>query len=108
MYIDGFSADDSQPHTVQIYSDISAGKHLLRSLSSLNLVLKILPHIEWATRDDNQLVVWDTTENNDIIYHSVTRQNPQFMVENDDIAEDGTAYYAILNVSPQANSLILA
>ncbi|KAF5346060.1 hypothetical protein D9756_010802 [Leucocoprinus leucothites] len=48
MYIDAFAANDSQPHSVQIYSDISG---------------------QWASRDDTTLVQWDTLQNDTLTYH---------------------------------------
>ncbi|KXN87094.1 hypothetical protein AN958_09304 [Leucoagaricus sp. SymC.cos] len=74
MYIDGFSFNDSQPHSVQVYSDITG---------------------EWATSDNSARVKWDTKENHDMVYHFVTRQQPQPLEDNDNAADDGTVYFAM-------------
>ncbi|KAF5360446.1 hypothetical protein D9756_005173 [Leucocoprinus leucothites] len=73
MYIDGFSTNDSSPHSVQVYSDITA---------------------EWAARDITTPVKWDTVEADTMIYHHVTRQTPEPLEDNNDFAEDMNVYYA--------------
>ncbi|KAF9445097.1 hypothetical protein P691DRAFT_735541 [Macrolepiota fuliginosa MF-IS2] len=74
MFVDAFAATDAQAHNVQVYTDISA---------------------EWVTRDDTQVVVWNTTETDTMVYHNVTKRSPSPMTENGNIAEDSVAYYAM-------------
>lgn len=54
--------------------------------------------VEWVSKEDGTLVVWNTTDKNDMIYHRVERQSPSPMVENGGIAEDATGYYATTKV----------
>ncbi|KAF9443528.1 hypothetical protein P691DRAFT_778832 [Macrolepiota fuliginosa MF-IS2] len=74
MFVDAFSATDGQAHRIQVYSDISA---------------------EWVTRDNGQVVIWNTTETDTMVYHNVTRKTPFPMIENNNMAEDPVAYYAM-------------
>ncbi|KAF9444696.1 hypothetical protein P691DRAFT_677102 [Macrolepiota fuliginosa MF-IS2] len=74
MFVDAFSAIDDQAHSIQIYTDISA---------------------EWVTRHDGQVVIWNTTETDTMVYHNVTRQSPLPMTDDHNIAEDSIAYYAM-------------
>ncbi|KAI9434461.1 hypothetical protein H4582DRAFT_779038 [Lactarius indigo] len=65
---------DGAAHAVQVYSDISA---------------------EWLSADRSQEVVWSTTTNNDVIYHTVKLQSPAVFNEISTQAEWGTLHYAM-------------
>ncbi|KAJ3568846.1 hypothetical protein NP233_g5446 [Leucocoprinus birnbaumii] len=78
LYIDGFSVTDSSSHNVQVYSDITA---------------------EWAARDITTLVKWDAYQDDTMIYHHVTRQEPDPLDDDKDFAEDSDVYYATLKRS---------
>ncbi|KAF9443524.1 hypothetical protein P691DRAFT_787943 [Macrolepiota fuliginosa MF-IS2] len=74
MFIDGFSASDSQAHNIQVYTEITA---------------------EWASSNNENVVVWNTTETDTMVYHRVTRESPLAMVTgNKAMAEDSIVYYA--------------
>ncbi|KAF9443521.1 hypothetical protein P691DRAFT_679373, partial [Macrolepiota fuliginosa MF-IS2] len=74
MFLDGFPATDSQPHNIQVYTDITA---------------------EWVTSDDTQVIMWNTTETDTMVYHNLTRETPPSTVNNGDFAEDSVVYYAM-------------
>lgn len=40
------------------------------------------------------LAKWDTVEEDTVVYHHVTRQEPQLFQDNDNFAEDSSVYYA--------------
>ncbi|KAI9434458.1 hypothetical protein H4582DRAFT_1818664 [Lactarius indigo] len=65
---------DGAAHAVQVYSDISG---------------------EWMSADRSQVIVWSTTTNNDVIYHTVKLQNPAVFNEISTQAEWGTLHYAM-------------
>ncbi|KAH9055600.1 hypothetical protein EDB87DRAFT_1567201 [Lactarius vividus] len=65
---------DGAAHAVQVYSDISA---------------------EWLSADRSQVVVWSTTTNNDVVYHTTKLQNPAVFNEISTQAEWGTLHYAM-------------
>ncbi|KAI9434455.1 hypothetical protein H4582DRAFT_2080814 [Lactarius indigo] len=65
---------DGSAHAVQVYSDISA---------------------EWLSADRSQEVVWSTTTNNDVIYHTAKLQSPAMFNEISTQAEWGTLHYAM-------------
>jgi len=48
--------------------------------------------------DQSQVVVWSTTANSDIVYHSVRLQNPIVFSEIATQAEWGTLYFAMKSV----------
>ncbi|KAH9052374.1 hypothetical protein EDB87DRAFT_1722946, partial [Lactarius vividus] len=65
---------DGAAHTVQVFSHLSS---------------------EWVSADRNQVVVWTTTTNSDVVYHSVRLQNPAVFNEIATQQEWGTLHYAI-------------
>jgi len=48
--------------------------------------------------DRNQVIVWSTTANSDVVYHSVRLQNPIVFSEIATQAEWGTLYFAMKSV----------
>ena len=54
---------------------------------------------EWVSGNRSQTIRGSTTENNNVVFHSVTLQNPTTFKEITDQAEWGTLYYAMLRVS---------
>ncbi|EKM77069.1 hypothetical protein AGABI1DRAFT_108435 [Agaricus bisporus var. burnettii JB137-S8] len=74
LFVDGFVADDGNPHTIQLYSDISG---------------------EWISHDLSTQMKWDTQDSPDnMVYHHLEPRDPKSMIDNADSAEDATAYYA--------------
>ncbi|KAF9007841.1 hypothetical protein BDQ17DRAFT_1323784 [Cyathus striatus] len=73
LYIDAWSLD-GQSHSVQFYSDMTG---------------------EWLTSTITNPVQWNTTEVDDVLYHQMRRSSLLSMVENKDMAEDGTLYFAM-------------
>ncbi|TRM62817.1 hypothetical protein BD626DRAFT_41413 [Schizophyllum amplum] len=69
---------DGSSHSVQFYSDVSA---------------------EWLSHDLATIVEWDTTTTANSIYHKAIPQDPQPMVEESGLAQDGTLYYGVANSS---------
>ena len=68
------------------------------------IVLQNLPSYpsfvtEWNSGDRTQTILWTTTPNNDIVFHSVTLQTQVEFKEVIDQAEWGTLYYAMQAVS---------
>ncbi|KAJ3489039.1 hypothetical protein NLI96_g2399 [Meripilus lineatus] len=68
------NSTDSQAHTVQVYSDVSA---------------------EWNSGNRSEKVVWDTHDTGSTRYHQVQLQHPQTMANFNDQAEDVTLYFAM-------------
>ena len=54
---------------------------------------------EWLSGDRSQPISWSTTNNSELIYHSVGLENPAEFTENNNQAEWGTLYYAMKSVS---------
>ncbi|KAH9026781.1 hypothetical protein EDB84DRAFT_1501283, partial [Lactarius hengduanensis] len=50
---------------------------------------------EWMSADRNQVIVWTTTTNSDVVYHSVRLQNPAVFNEIATQQEWGTLHYAM-------------
>ncbi|KAF7783397.1 hypothetical protein Agabi119p4_1421 [Agaricus bisporus var. burnettii] len=74
LFVDGFVADDGNPHTIQLYSDISG---------------------EWITQDTSTEMQWVTQDSpENMIYHQLQPRDPKPMIYNGDLAEDSAAYYA--------------
>jgi hypothetical protein len=98
VYVDMASVD-GQPHSVQIYSDISAREPDLFIISlpdlSPNDVL-----VEWASGDrgSEAQVQWNTTEYGGFVYHQAQRIEMAYMQETNDIADYGTVYYGMSEV----------
>ncbi|KAH9065034.1 hypothetical protein EDB87DRAFT_1556192 [Lactarius vividus] len=65
---------DGAAHAVQVHLHLSA---------------------EWMSANRNQIVVWDTTTTSDVVYHSVTLQNPAVFNEIATQPEWGTLHYAM-------------
>ncbi|KXX77889.1 hypothetical protein MMYC01_205785 [Madurella mycetomatis] len=66
-------SSDGTPHDVQVYMDVSG---------------------EWASGDHSQVVEWDTSTSDDIVYHHFSRANQQQFVESREIASWGQWYLA--------------
>ncbi|KAJ6584202.1 hypothetical protein B0H10DRAFT_1833148 [Mycena sp. CBHHK59/15] len=71
MYVDGVASDGKQ-HSVQLYSDISAG---------------------WVTNSLSTSIEWNTTTTSNTAYHQVHSINPVSVFT--DVAEDSIVYYAM-------------
>ncbi|KAF8497612.1 hypothetical protein F5888DRAFT_1923669 [Russula emetica] len=65
---------DGASHDVQVYSDISG---------------------EWNSGDRSQTILWSSTSNADVIFHSVSLQTPAVFTEIINQAEWGNLYYAM-------------
>ncbi|KAH9024050.1 hypothetical protein EDB85DRAFT_2119040 [Lactarius pseudohatsudake] len=65
---------DGEAHAVQVHSHLSA---------------------EWMSANRNQVIVWNTTTTSDVVYHSVTLQNPAVFNEIATQPEWGTLHYAM-------------
>ncbi|TRM62815.1 hypothetical protein BD626DRAFT_548254 [Schizophyllum amplum] len=72
------ASTDGSSHSVQFYSDVSA---------------------EWLSNDLTTIVEWDTTTTANSIYHKASPQDPQPMVEESGLAQDGTLYYGVAKSS---------
>ncbi|KAI0278702.1 hypothetical protein BGY98DRAFT_916704, partial [Russula aff. rugulosa BPL654] len=68
------SSSDNKSHAVQVYSDVSG---------------------EWNSGDRTQNILWHSTFNSDVVFHSVTLQTSATFMEILDQAEWGTLYYAM-------------
>ncbi|KAJ7911892.1 hypothetical protein B0H13DRAFT_1614136 [Mycena leptocephala] len=71
VYIDG-KATDGQPHSIQLYSDISA---------------------EWVSNSLETGIRWNTSQTAHTMYHQVNSTAPTSVFN--DVAEDSVAYYAM-------------
>ncbi|CAA7266373.1 unnamed protein product [Cyclocybe aegerita] len=78
LFIDSVLSADGEARSVQFYSYIDGPV--------------------WVSSTSESAVRWDTTETSSSTHHSISRSNPQPMVEQQDRAEDGTAYYALAKV----------
>ncbi|KAH9028323.1 hypothetical protein EDB84DRAFT_1272333 [Lactarius hengduanensis] len=65
---------DGEAHAVQVHSHLSA---------------------EWMSANRSQVIVWNTTTTSEVVYHSVTLQNPAVFNEIATQPEWGTLYYAM-------------
>ncbi|XP_006457506.1 hypothetical protein AGABI2DRAFT_123370 [Agaricus bisporus var. bisporus H97] len=74
LFVDGFVADDGNPHTIQLYSEIT-GEFISHDTST---------EMRWGTQDSPE----------DMIYHHLEPRDPKSMTDNADSAEDATVYYA--------------
>jgi hypothetical protein len=54
---------------------------------------------EWNSGDRTQKILWHSTSNFDVVFHSVTLQTPATFTEILDQAQWGTLYYAMTAVS---------
>ncbi len=90
VYID-VESNDGQEHSIQLYSDITAGTCLphLRLTPSL-----ILNYVEWISGDPESLAEWSTTKTDSSTIHKAARQSLSSMQEIGSLAEDATVYYA--------------
>ncbi|KIK65890.1 hypothetical protein GYMLUDRAFT_239572 [Collybiopsis luxurians FD-317 M1] len=71
IYFEASSMDGS-PHLLQIYQDISG---------------------EWLSSDITNIMMWNTTTSNSIIYHEGQCSPVQYMTEINNMAEDGVVYF---------------
>ncbi len=90
VYID-VESNDGQEHSIQLYSDISAGACLLHLSLMPSLILN---YVEWISGDSNSLAEWSTTKTDSSAIHKASRQSPPPMQEISNLAEDATVYYA--------------
>ena len=101
---------DGQPHSVQVYSDITAGAQPFRVFwEDGKRIFETYVDLEWCSGNRSETVVWDTTTTDSAVYHAVQLQQPTSLMENNDQAEDVTVYYAMAQVRihlTQTHSLI--
>ncbi|KAJ3517818.1 hypothetical protein NLJ89_g249 [Agrocybe chaxingu] len=84
LFIDSVLSTDGEARSIQFYSYIDG---------------------LWVSSTSESAVRWDTTETSSSTYHSISRSNLQPMVEQQDRAEDGTAYYALAKVTDFIDSI---
>lgn len=82
---------DSQPHSVQLYSDVSGGQFLFFSHSVAPELENV---IDFVSSNVSNAIIWNTTETSRIIYHQVRRLAVDPLAENKDMSEDGVLYFA--------------
>lgn len=68
------------------------------------LIVTLVPFVsiimaEWLSGDRTQEIEWNTTSNNNVIYHTIELQNPAVFNEINTQADWGTLYYAMKSVS---------
>ncbi|KAJ6467832.1 DUF1793-domain-containing protein [Mycena sanguinolenta] len=80
--LDG-TAIDGQPHSIQLYSDISG---------------------EWVTNSLDTGIQWSTTKTSNTVFHQVGSTTPTSVFG--DVAEDSVAYHAISSGHPNLVSII--
>lgn len=81
------SSLDGAEHDVQIYTDVSAGKtYSVHCISTWLLMFAI----EWISGDVAVTAKWDFGLVNDVVYHRLSRQDPQVFSELNDRAEWGS------------------
>ena len=87
---------DGKLHSVQLYSDISAGE-ITRSERPHSEDLPDITCIEWVSGDRTAGVKWSTSPQNTgtSLVHQIQLQSPTQFTENSDQAEDSTVYYGI-------------
>ena len=86
---------DGAAHAVQVYSDVSGGGFF--TVVPAPLCLKFIA--EWLSGDNTQVIKWNTTSNDGVIYHAATLNIPAVFSEINTQAEWGTLYYAMRSVS---------
>ena len=91
------TSNDGQPHSVQVYSDISAGErhscNYVPGHSNLGFML------EWVSGDRGITVNWDSIANDTIIAHQIFATTPKAFSEVNQQAEDARSIIAALPVS---------
>ena len=93
---------DGNSHSVQLYSDISAGT----SLNTCNMTYHLVTG--WLGGNATSIVQWNTTQTASSIYHQAWLQSPQFMQEIANLAEDSTVYYGMQSVRPSSGPYTLS
>ncbi|KAF7783408.1 hypothetical protein Agabi119p4_1432 [Agaricus bisporus var. burnettii] len=74
LFVDGFVADDGNPHKIQLYSDVSG---------------------EWISHDTTTEMEWGTQDSREnMVYHHLEPRDLKSMTDSADSAEDATVYYA--------------
>src|SRR6266566_7227446 len=68
-------------------------------LRNPSFLLSFVTLAEWNSGDRTQKLLWHSTSNSDVIFHSVTLQTPTTFMEVLDQAQWGTLYYAMIAVS---------
>ncbi|KAE9404313.1 DUF1793-domain-containing protein [Gymnopus androsaceus JB14] len=66
------SSNDGKSHSLQVYQDISG---------------------EWTSSNTSNVIQWNTTTSDSIIYHEVQRSPFQYMTEKNNMAEDAVSYH---------------
>lgn len=82
---------DGQPHSVQLYSDVSGGQFIFFACS---VTPELENLIEFVSSDVSNAIVWNTTQTPRIIYHQMRRSAIDSLAENKDMSEDGVLYFA--------------
>jgi hypothetical protein len=93
VYLDG-KAIDGQPHSIQLYSDISGGALTLVP-GTVVIITQVVP-VEWVTNLAGTGIKWSTSKTRNSVYHQVASTTPTSVFE--DVAEDSLAYHAISSV----------
>ena len=89
-------ANDGQPHTVQVYSDISGGKSYVVDGSGWVL----LEVVEWLSEGFDDVMSWNSQRVTDtIFFHETSLQTPQAFTETPDLVGDSKVYHVMLLVS---------
>jgi hypothetical protein len=87
-------SQDGNPHDVQLYADISAGK-----TSPIFCKPQLISTQEWVAGDHSSVAQWDfNTTNNGISYHRVYRQTQLLFSETNDQADWGHWFWATKKV----------
>jgi hypothetical protein len=92
------ASSDGDPHAVQLYTDTSIRECLLTIMHPWILPLTL--ESELASSNDTNVVTWNTSLTAKSIYHMAQQMSAQTLVENGDMAEDGSqilAYTAVFN-----------
>ncbi len=87
-------SNDGQSHTVQIYSDISAGMSSMPARSYSFLIA----FTEWSSGDRSQLVNWDLVKTDQVIFHEQRLVTQQALSEKTSQALDATTYWGMQQV----------
>ncbi|KAF8883867.1 hypothetical protein BD779DRAFT_1472365 [Infundibulicybe gibba] len=92
MYLTA-NATDGASHSVQLYTDITAGWHPFSILKS-----RPTDFLRMGVRRPENQCHLEHHASDDLIYHQVRRESPSPMQEINNQAEDATVYYAMANV----------
>jgi hypothetical protein len=89
---------DSQPHRVQIYSDVS-GRECAFILKGRTISTQSI--IEFVSSNLGNAITWNTTQtpSGNSIYHRIQRTSMESLTENRGMSEDGALYFGAKAVS---------